>query len=60
MIEHDGMIVSDEVSDALFDAPKGVAFTADALGFLRDDDTIAPWLTRERHMAILRELWDAG
>lgn len=29
------------MSDALFDAPKGVAFTADALGFLRDDDTIA-------------------
>lgn len=24
---------------------------------IRDDDTIAPWLTRERHMAILRELW---
>lgn len=24
---------------------------------VRDDDTIAPWLTRERHMTILRELW---
>jgi pimeloyl-ACP methyl ester carboxylesterase len=24
---------------------------------VRSDGTIAPWLTRERHMAILRELW---
>jgi len=24
---------------------------------LRPDGTIAPWLTRERHMAILRQLW---
>ncbi len=28
------------MNDQLFDAPKGVAFTADALGFLRDDDPI--------------------
>lgn len=28
------------MSDELFDAPRGVAFTADALGFLRDDDPI--------------------
>jgi pimeloyl-ACP methyl ester carboxylesterase len=24
---------------------------------VRDDNTVAPWLTRDRHMAILRELW---
>ncbi len=28
------------LTDKLFDAPKGVAFTADALGFLRDNDPI--------------------
>jgi len=25
---------------------------------VRDDATVAPWLTRDRHMRILRELWD--
>jgi pimeloyl-ACP methyl ester carboxylesterase len=25
---------------------------------VRDDGTVAPWLTRERHLAILREMWE--
>lgn len=27
---------------------------------LRSDATVAPWLTRERHMAILRSMWEEG
>lgn len=38
--------------------PKGAAEAMLACFEVRDDGTVAPWLTRERHLLVLRGMWE--